>query len=56
MTIDKDRFALRIPKAFFAAITEEAEASGISKTAVILQILANHYGSLQKLKRKKDSS
>ena len=47
MTIDKDRYTLRMPKQYYDAIKRDANAIGISRSAIILRIFAEHYGELK---------
>ena len=54
MTIDKDRFTFRIPKAYSNALQKDASAIGVTKTAVLMTILSEKYGRLDEEKNEKE--
>jgi len=56
MTNDKERYTLRMPTKYAKEIKKEAMAIGTSMSAVILRILAKHYGYLHSDERHRDDA
>lgn len=54
MTYDKDRYTLRMPRKYTTAIEKEADAIGTTKAAIILRILAKHYGFIEDREERTD--